>query len=60
MKLTLRSLGGAETVTGSKHLIDAEGARVLIDCGLFRALRHVRERNWAPLAVLPRSIGAVE
>ncbi len=59
MKLTLRSLGGAETVTGSKHLIDADGARVLVDCGLFQGLKHLRERNWAPLAVPPDSIDAV-
>lgn len=59
MKLTLRSLGGAETVTGSKHLIEADGTRVLVDCGLFQGLKHLRERNWAPLAVEPESIDAV-
>ncbi len=59
MKLTLRSLGGADTVTGSKHLIDAGGTRVLVDCGLFQGLKHLRERNWAPLAVPPESIDAV-
>lgn len=59
MKLTLRSLGGAGTVTGSKHLIDFGGTRVLVDCGLFQGLKHLRERNWAPLAVPPDSIDAV-
>lgn len=59
MKVTLRSLGGAETVTGSKHMIDADGTRVLVDCGLFQGLKHLRERNWAPLAVTPESIDAV-
>lgn len=59
MKLTLRSLGGAETVTGSKHLIDADGTRVLVDCGLFQGLKHLRERNWAPLPVPPDSIDAI-
>lgn len=59
MTLTLRSLGGAETVTGSKHLIDADGTRVLVDCGLFQGLKHLRERNWAPLAVPPETIDAV-
>ena len=59
MKLTLRSLGGAGTVTGSKHLIDADGTRVLIDCGLFQGLKHLRERNWESLAVPPESIDAV-
>ena len=59
MKLTLRSLGGAETVTGSKHLVEADGARVLVDCGLFQGLKHLRERNWALLAVPPETIDAV-
>jgi len=59
VKLTLRSLGGAGTVTGSKHLIDADGTRVLIDCGLFQGLKHLRERNWESLAVPPESIDAV-
>jgi len=59
LKLTLRSLGGAETVTGSKHLIEADGARVLVDCGLFQGLKHLRERNWAALAVPPETIDAV-
>lgn len=59
MTLTLRSLGGAETVTGSKHLLDSDGTRVLVDCGLFQGLKHLRERNWAPLAVPPESIDAV-
>ena len=31
--LTLRSLGAASTVTGSKHLLEAEGKRILVDCG---------------------------
>ena len=59
MKLTLRSLGGAGTVTGSKHLVDADGVRVLVDCGLFQGLKHLRERNWAPLAIPPESVDAV-
>lgn len=57
--LKLRSLGGAGTVTGSKHLIEADGTRILVDCGLFQGLKYLRERNWAPLGVPPQSIDAV-
>ncbi len=57
--LTLRSLGAASTVTGSKHLLEAEGKRILVDCGLFQGLKNLRELNWAPLAVDPSSIDAV-
>lgn len=41
--------GAAETVTGSKYLLEADGARVLIDCGLFQGLKELRQRNWQPL-----------
>ncbi|MGV0993740.1 MAG: MBL fold metallo-hydrolase RNA specificity domain-containing protein [Mycobacterium sp.] len=57
--LTLRSLGAASTVTGSKHLLESGGTRILLDCGLFQGLKNLRELNWAPLAVEPDSIDAV-
>lgn len=59
MTLTLTSLGAAGTVTGSKHLLEADGRRVLVDCGMFQGLKVLRERNWAPLAIPPDSIDAV-
>ena len=52
-------LGAADTVTGSRHLVDAGGARILLDCGLFQGFKTLRERNWAPFAVDPASIDAV-
>ena len=58
-ELTLCSLGAASTVTGSKHLLEAEGKRILLDCGLFQGVKNLRELNWAPLAVDPSSIDAV-
>lgn len=57
--LTLTSLGGAGTVTGSKHLLAQGGTRILIDCGLFQGLKNLRELNWLPLPVEPSSIDAV-
>ncbi|MBV1930114.1 MAG: MBL fold metallo-hydrolase [Porticoccaceae bacterium] len=39
-------LGGAETVTGSKFLVETETSRVLVDCGLFQGYKWLRERNW--------------
>ena len=58
-RLTLTSLGGAGTVTGSKHLLELGGRRVLVDCGLFQGLKALREQNWAPLPVDPASIDLV-
>jgi metallo-beta-lactamase family protein len=57
--LTLTSLGGAGTVTGSKHLLTNRDKRILIDCGLFQGLKNLRELNWEPLAVAPANIDAV-
>ena len=59
MTLTLTSLGGAGTVTGSRHLLEHDGQRLLIDCGLFQGFKGLRERNWAPFPVDPSSIDAI-
>lgn len=46
----LESLGAAETVTGSKHLLKTPEINILIDCGLFQGIKALRERNWLPIA----------
>jgi metallo-beta-lactamase family protein len=51
--------GAAETVTGSKYLLEAGDAKVLIDCGMFQGLKALRERNWQPFSFSPRSVDAV-
>lgn len=55
----LSFLGAAGTVTGSRFLVETDGARVLVDCGLFQGLRELRQRNWAPFPVDPATIDAV-
>ena len=59
MATTLRFLGAADTVTGSRYLVEADGARVLVDCGLFQGYKVLRERNRTPFPVPPESIDAV-
>jgi metallo-beta-lactamase family protein len=55
----LTFLGGVGTVTGSKFLVDAGRARVLLDCGLFQGARELRRRNWEPFPLPAREIDAV-
>jgi metallo-beta-lactamase family protein len=50
-KLTF--LGAAGTVTGSKYLVEADGKRLLVDCGLFQGRKDLRLRNWDPLPEKP-------
>jgi len=56
---SLTSLGGAGTVTGSKHLIEMGNSSLLLDCGLFQGLKELRVRNWEPFPVDAASMDAV-
>jgi metallo-beta-lactamase family protein len=57
MKLSFH--GAARSVTGSRHLIEAEGGRVLLDCGLFQGRRDEAERRNRDLGFDGKSIDAV-
>jgi len=52
-------LGAAGTVTGSKYLLEANGSRVLVDCGLFQGRKPIRQRNWKVPPVDPAKLDAV-
>ncbi len=58
MQIKLRFLGAAQNVTGSRHMLEANGVRLLIDCGLYQE-RQLIKRNWDPFPVPPDSIDAV-
>jgi metallo-beta-lactamase family protein len=53
-KLTF--LGAAGSVTGSKYLVEAAGKRLLVDCGLFQGTQELKDRNWKPLPIDPKTI----
>ena len=57
--IELQFLGANATVTGSRTLVTAGGARVLVDCGLFQGYKPLRLRNWAEFPVDPASLDAV-
>jgi metallo-beta-lactamase family protein len=57
--MKIKFIGGTGTVTGSKTLIESNGIRILIDCGLFQGIKPLRELNWEPLPILPSTIDFV-
>ncbi len=57
MRLTF--CGAAKEVTGSCLLIEAAGAKVLVDCGLFQGNGEAHGHNIAPFPFNPRELDAV-
>ena len=57
MKLTF--LGAAREVTGSSYLVEADGVRFLVDCGMFQGGRETRAKNQRAFPFDPRSIDFV-
>lgn len=58
MSISLQFLGATQNVTGSSYLLEVDGTRILVDCGLFQE-REFRHRNWEPFPVNPKSIQVV-
>ena len=58
MDIKLKFFGAAQNVTGSCYLLEADGARVLVDCGLYQE-RELNSRNWDAFPVPPASVDAV-
>ncbi len=56
---SLQFIGAARTVTGSKYLLEADGHRVLVDCGMFQGLKELRELNWNGIPIDASEIDAV-
>lgn len=56
---TLRFLGAAGTVTGSRYLLEFGERHILIDCGLFQGFKTLRDRNRKPFPVRPSTIDTV-
>lgn len=57
MKLTF--YGGAKSVTGANYLLEANGKKVLIDCGMIQGSWFTEEKNFDPFPYDPKTIDAV-
>ncbi len=49
-------MGAAGTVTGSNYLVEAEGVKILVDCGMFQGLRQLEERNYIDFPYDPKTV----
>lgn len=57
--VSIKFLGAAGTVTGSKHLLKTPELNILVDCGLFQGLKSLRLKNWQPFSIDPASVDLV-
>ncbi len=58
MSTRLSFLGAAQNITGSRYLVEANGTRVMVDCGLYQE-RQYQSRNWEEFVFEPSTIDAV-
>lgn len=58
IQIKISFLGAVQNVTGSAYLLEANGFRLLVDCGIYQE-REFRARNWDPFPVAPHTIDAV-
>jgi metallo-beta-lactamase family protein len=59
MDVKIKFLGAAQSVTGSKYLIQVDNKKILVDCGMFQGKKELRLRNWNPLPIDPKEIDIV-
>ncbi len=57
MKITF--YGAAHEVTGSCHLLEVQGKKILIDCGMFQGSNFNEAKNFDPFLFDPRELDAV-
>lgn len=48
--------GGAGSVTGSNFLLEADGKKILVDCGLTQGIKLADDVNWSPFIYNPKEI----
>ena len=56
--MKLQFLGATRQVTGSQYCVEAEGVRVLVDCGMFQERAYLA-RNWEPSPIRAQDLDAI-
>jgi metallo-beta-lactamase family protein len=57
--MKLQFLGAAHTVTGSCFLLESNGKKILVDCGLFQGAKRIRDLNYQIFQFNPAEIDSV-
>jgi metallo-beta-lactamase family protein len=55
-KLNLTCFGGVDAVTGANFLLEGEGGKILIDCGLRQGDYFAESENYEPFPYDPKTI----
>jgi len=56
---TITFLGGVETVTGSRFLLETENYKLLVEAGMFQGLKELKLKNWEQFPIDPGQINAI-
>ena len=59
MEIKLTSYGATEEVTGSCHLLNIDGYRILVDCGMWQGNWDNYVKNWDSFLFDPQNVDAV-
>lgn len=58
-KAQITFCSGAEEVTGSNFLFEAEGTKILIDCGMIQTRKNADDKNFEPFSYNPKEVDAL-
>ncbi len=48
--------GGVDSVTGANFMLEADGKKILVDCGLTQGIKIAEDVNWAPFSFNPKEV----